>query len=268
MDVVHRLEVIEVQQQKDKIVDVAAVEITDIHLDNPLQDGSFRQLGQLVEIADFFQQMLLLHLLGDLGQAAHGETYLVLDKDLDVGLVLQPDLFPPRQGQLVDTLHRPGPFHFLAQAGLLATQFRPRHDILLDLALPIRVTVKPSIDDTLPKNLVDFPPLAAEKGEKPRADVFIPDDLLVLAPGGDIGDDRRGNLLQCDQGGDTLRQPPAKPLRKPARENLAARPGQIGRHCPSLALAHGPPTFTRRLRRHGGGTPRTTMAAAARPKAC
>jgi hypothetical protein len=93
--VVHRLEMIQVQQQKNKIVDVAAPEITDIHLDDPLEDGPFRQLGEFVEIADFFQQILLLHLLGDLGQAANGETDLVLDKDLDVGLILQPDPLPP-----------------------------------------------------------------------------------------------------------------------------------------------------------------------------
>jgi hypothetical protein len=95
MGVVHRLEMIQVQQQKDKVVDVTAAEIADIDLDDPLEDGAFRQLGQFVEIADFLQQILLLHLLGDLGQAANGETDPVLDKDLDVGLVLQPDRLSP-----------------------------------------------------------------------------------------------------------------------------------------------------------------------------
>ena len=50
---------------------------------------------------------------------------------------------------------------------------------------------------------------AAEKGEKLRPDIFIPDDFLMLAPGGDIGDDRRGNRLQGCHGGDTRRQPVA-----------------------------------------------------------
>nr|WP_287708792.1 hypothetical protein [Accumulibacter sp.] len=56
MHVVHCLEMIDVQQQKDKIGHVAAAEITDIHLENPLEDGPFRQFGQFVEIADFQPQ--------------------------------------------------------------------------------------------------------------------------------------------------------------------------------------------------------------------
>jgi len=41
-------------------------------------------------------------------------------KDLDVGLVLQPDPLPHRQGELIDELHHPRLFHLLAQAGLIA----------------------------------------------------------------------------------------------------------------------------------------------------